>query len=58
MISSNSLFILVVAGSALILIMCVRAKWFTIASKSTLFNRWEKLAIFIAKPHNSNSVME
>ena len=37
--SSNNLLILVVAGSALLLIMCVKAKWSTIASKSTFFNK-------------------
>ena len=56
--SSNSLFILIVAGSALLLIIRVKAKWSTIASKSTLFNKWAKLPIFIAKPHISNSVKE
>ena len=38
--------------------MCVSAKWSTIASKSTLLSKCEKLAIFMAKPHNSNSVIE
>ena len=47
-----------VAGSTLLLIMWVRAKWSMIASKSTLLSKWEKFAILIANPHNSNSVME
>ena len=29
-----------------------------IASKSTLLSKWEKLAILIANPRSSNSVME
>ena len=33
--------------------MCVRARWSTITSKSNLFNKWEKLSIFIGNPHNS-----
>ena len=49
-------FILVVVGS--VLIMCVKAKWSTMALKSTHFNRYTKLAIFMAKPHISNSVIE
>ena len=51
-------FILGVTGSALLLIICAKAKWSTITSKSTLFNKCEKLAILITKPHNSNSVIE
>ena len=56
--NSNSLLILVVAGSALLLIICVIAKWSTITLKSTFFKRWAKLAMLIAKPDISNSVME
>ena len=56
--SSNNLFILAVAGSALLLIIWVSARWSTIASKSTLFNKWEKLAMFMANPHSSSSVIE
>ena len=47
-----------VAGSALLLIIWVRAKWLMIASKSALLSKWKKLAILIANHHNSNSVME
>ena len=46
------------AGSTLLLIICIRAKWSTTASKSTLVNKCEKLAILMAEPHNSDSVME
>ena len=49
---------LVVTGSILLLKMCISAKWSTIASKSTLLNKCEELAIFMAKPHNCNSVIE
>ena len=58
LINSNNLFILVVAGSILLLIMCISAKWSTMASKSTLLSKCEKLAIFMAKPNNSKSVIE
>ena len=51
-------FILIVAGSALLVIICIKAKGSTITLKSTLFNRCEKLAILITKPHNSNSVIK
>ena len=54
MINSNNLFILVVASSVLLLIICVNAKWSTMASKSTLLSKCEKLAICMAKLHNSN----
>ena len=47
-----------VVGSTLLLIICVRVRWSTVASKATLFSRCEKLAIFIANPHSYNSVME
>ena len=44
------MFILVVAGYALVLIICIRSKRSTITSKFTLFNKWEKLAVLMAKP--------
>ena len=47
-----------VAGSILLLMMCISAKWSTTVSKSTLLSKCEKLAIFMAKLHNSNSVIE
>ena len=47
-----------VAGSALLLMMWVSDRWSTIASKSTLFNKWEKMAMFMANPHSSSSVIE
>ena len=47
------LFILLVAGSVKLLINSVKAKQSTIVSKSTLFNKCEKLAILIVKPYNS-----
>ena len=55
---SNNLFILVVAGSALLLNICVKAKWSTIASEYTLFYKCTKLAMFIANPSISSSVIE
>ena len=45
-------------ASVLLLMMCLRAKWCTIASTSTPLSKYEKLAIFIAKLHSSSSVME
>ena len=47
-----------VAGSALLLIIWVSDRWSMIALKSTLLSKWEKLAMLIANPHSSNSVME
>ena len=45
LINSNNLFILVVAGSILLFIICVSAKCSTMTSKSTLLSKCEKLAI-------------
>ena len=47
-----------VAGSALLFIIQVNAKWSTMASGYTLFNKCEQRALLIAKPHSSNSVIE
>ena len=47
-----------VAGSVLLLMIWVGDRQLTIASKFTLFNKWEKLAMLMANPHISNSVME
>ena len=58
LINSSKHFILVVAGSALLLIICVNAKWSTMASKSTLISKCAKLAMLIANPHSSSSVVE
>ena len=55
---SNKFFILVVASSDLLLIICVKAERSTRALKYTLFNRCTKLATFMANPYISNSVMD
>ena len=52
------IFILTLAGSGLLFFIWVSDRWSTIASKPTLFNMWEKLAMSMANPHSSNSVME
>ena len=56
--NSNKFFILMVAGSALLLLIWVSGRWSTISMKSTVLSNWEKLAMLIANPHSSNSVME
>ena len=45
--TSNNLLILVVAGYASILSMCTNARWSTIASKSTFFNKCMKLMMLL-----------
>ena len=58
LITSNSFFILGVVGSALLLIIGVRATGSTITSKSFFFNKWDELATLMTKQHKSNYVMK
>ena len=58
LINSNNHLILIVARSALLLIICFKAKWSTNASKLTLLSKCAKLAMLMANPHGSNFVIE